>query len=333
MLPVGEKCVWWRQRRRMKLLSRTTRLDDLGQCAAMLRDRFLYDDVALRDLQAMWRRIIVEDVGRSAVVFEDGSPKRILAFGVSAAVSDDYYDRIPTEHAPFVGKKLLDAWRSGNNPLLDESAFGLANAGSGVNFVVIHNGLVETRDRDLFTSMLSLMSEGFVIQHAGCNVRATMNEAFGIPRGFSRLLGWSSNSYSDDQKRQLTMVPPSLEPEIVSVNRREAERLSGNLVLHQLFLRFTPPQCRLSAEERRMLRYAVEGESDDSIAEIMQIAPRTLKSRWASIYTSMEHMIGIAAGGQDGRRGVEVRRHILRYIREHREELCAYGLPHTRSPH
>jgi hypothetical protein len=299
----------------------------------MVRDRFLYDDLALRELQAMWRKIIVEDVGRSAVVFGDGSPKRILAFGVSAAVSDEYYDRIPVEHAPFVGKKLLDAWRSGNNPFLDESAFGSANAGEGVDFVTIHNGWVETADRDLLTSYISMLVEGFVVQHAGCNVRAVMHEAFGIPKGLSRPLGLSSSSYSDNQKRQLTMVPPSLEPEIVSVNRSQAERDSGNLILHQLFLRFTPPQCRLSAEERRMLRFAVEGESDDSIAEIMQIAPRTVKNRWASIYTSMEHTIGIAAGGHDGRRGVEVRRHILRYIREHREELSAYGLPHTRSTH
>jgi hypothetical protein len=63
----------------------------------------------------------------------------------------------------------------------------------------------------------------------------------------------------------------------------------------------------------------------------LQIAPRTLKKRWARVYAEMEPVTGIAPGGEGGGRGAEVRRHVLRYLRQHPEELHAFAAP-KRSP-
>jgi hypothetical protein len=67
----------------------------------------------------------------------------------------------------------------------------------------------------------------------------------------------------------------------------------------------------------------MEGLPDDEIADISEIAPRTLKKRWADIYAAMEPVTGLSPGGEDGRRGTEVRRHVLRHVRQHPEELHA----------
>ena len=84
--------------------------------------------------------------------------------------------------------------------------------------------------------------------------------------------------------------------------------------MNTLFLRFTPPLFSFNSLERRLLRFAIEGESDGRIADLLQIAPRTLKKRWAEIYLAMETVTGVPSGGLEGRRGAEARRHVLRYI-------------------
>jgi DNA-binding NarL/FixJ family response regulator len=114
-------------------------------------------------------------------------------------------------------------------------------------------------------------------------------------------------------------------PFIMSMTREEAAERPGNLAMNQIFLRFTAPRCRLRLQQRRVLRFALEGTPDNQIAEILNIAPRTLKKRWAEIYAAMEPATGILPGLGTGQRGTEIRRHALRYVRDHPEELHAYS--------
>jgi hypothetical protein len=109
------------------------------------------------------------------------------------------------------------------------------------------------------------------------------------------------------------------------MTREDARRYPGNLALNQVFLRFTPPRCGLPTHSRRLLRFALEGMPDNGIAKILNVAPSTLKKRWAEIYSAMEPVTGIAPGLGNGQRGAEMRRHVLRYVREHPEELHAHS--------
>jgi hypothetical protein len=68
----------------VKLLGRTTQPEDIDQCIDALRDRFLYREDQLGQLRAMWVALLSRDIARSAVVFDDAEPCRILAFGISA---------------------------------------------------------------------------------------------------------------------------------------------------------------------------------------------------------------------------------------------------------
>ncbi len=315
----------------MKLLGRTTRPTDLDRCLELVRDRFLYDDAALVDLKAMWQSVIDRDVGRSAVVFESDRPERVLAFGVSAAVSDARLASIVANAAPFIGRSLLDAWRLGDDPFLDEPSFAKANARDGLSVVVIHNGFDETIEPRFLPDALSVMSENFVNMHTGSNLKIVMHEAFGIPADIAIDLGMRITRYSAGHEALIASVPPDRTPIITTMTRAYAEQHPGNLVMAQTFLRFSPPQCDLSGAERRLLRLALEGTPDDVVADVLQIAPRTLKKRWADVYARMERVTGIAPGGGGGRRGAEIRRHVLRYVRQHPEEMHAYDATQRRA--
>lgn len=308
----------------MKLLGRTTRPTDLDQCLEIVRDRFLYERAELDALKNMWQSVLDRDIGRSAVLFESGDPQRVLAFGISAAVKDSHLATLAANRAPFVGRALFDAWRSGDDPFLDEPSFAIANAHDGLNVIVTHNGVEDAVLRHHLQDALSVLTENFVVLHRGSNIKIVLHESFGVPAQFALDLGLLITPYAQDHDARLASVPADRAPIVVSMTRAEAERRPGNLVFAQLFLRFSPPLCDLQSADRRLLRLSLEGIPDEAIAEIMQIAPRTLKKRWADVYARMERVTRIAPGGDSGHRGAEIRRHVLRYVREHPEELHAY---------
>ncbi len=309
----------------MKLHGRTTQPEDLDQCLTSLRDRFLYSEDQLNHLRAMWFSLLSRDVARSAVVFDEAEPRRILAFGISAPLRQMRFDEILRDKAPFIARTLLDEWLSGRKPFLDEREYAFANASDGLSTYVLHNGLSEVVNTSNLPNVLSKLSEAFVTQHAGCQLRAIAHESFGVPPEFAMDLGMRVIEYASQHQRELSDSPVDRKSFIILMTRDHAEQHPGNLMLNALFLRFNPPRFSLNSIERRLLRFAVEGESDERIANLLEIAPRTVKKRWADIYLVMEPATGIPSGELLGHRGAEIRRHVLRYIRQHPEELHAYA--------
>lgn len=309
----------------VNLHGRTTQPDDLDQCLASLRDGFLYSKEQLNRLQNMWLTLLSSDIARSAVIFDEAEPRRVLAFGIGAPLKQIRFERILRDKAPFVTRTLLDEWLSGRNPFLDEREYALANATDGLSVFVLNNAISDVVNvRDL-PAMLSELSEAFITQHAGSDMRATATEPFGLPPDFAVDIGLTLIEYLPEYHRKVADCPADRRPSLLTMSREDAERHPGNLVMHSLFLRFNPPRFSLNANERRLLRYALEGESDQRIADFLNIAPRTLKKRWAEIYLAMEPATGVLRDELCGHRGPESRRHVLRYISQHPEELHPYA--------
>lgn len=319
----------------MKLYGRTTRPGDLDQCLALVGDRFLYDDIALGSLRAMWLELITRDLGRSSVIYDECEPRRVVAFGISVAIERERFAEVDRGCAPFVARRLLDEWRAGVRPFLDEAAFAAANCGDGLCVLATHDGMIETDDPVRVAAILAAVAESFMVQHSGLNIAGFSHESFRFSREFAVEMGLIVRSEYPSYESILAGVPRNRQPFVVSMTRDEAARHPGNLVLNQMFLRFNAPQFAFAATERRLLRFALEGETDATIADILAIAPATLKKRWARIYEAMEAILGSNARGDDGRRGTEARRHVLHYIRHHPEELHAHRAPTTvaRSAH
>ena len=282
----------------------------------------------------MWFTLLMRDIGRSAVVFDEAEPQRILAFGISAALSRGRFEKILSDKAPFIGRTLLDEWLSEQKPFLNEREYAFENASDGLHVFVLQNGISESVGILDFPNMLSRLSENFVNQYAGCQLRAVAHEAFGVPREFSIDLGMQLIEHGPEHHQRVADCPVDRRPSIVMVTREQAQQHPGNITLNALFLRFSPPRFSLNAIERRLLRFALEGESDVRIADFLEIAPRTVKKRWAEIYLAMESVTGVQRGELSGHRGAEVRRHVLRYVRQHPEELhaCAHSTVTGRRP-
>lgn len=275
----------------------------------------------------MWLALVCSDIARSAVVVDERDPRRIVAFGIAAPIKQSRFDEIFRDNGPFITRELLEEWLSARNPFLDEREYASANASAGLNIFTLNNGLSDLVPDSAFALVLSKLTETFVTQYEGCNLKSIAHESFGIPREFAIDLGLEWIDHSDVHQRLLIDCPLDRRPSIVFVTRGRALEHPGNLTLNTLFLRFTPPQFSFDPLERRLLRFAIEGESDLRISELLQMAPRTLKKRWAKIYQAMERATGVSSGGLLGRRGAEARRHVLRYIRQHPEELHAHINP------
>ena len=205
-----------------------------------------------------------------------------------------------------------------------------ANSSDGLNIFILNNSLSNVVPDSALAIVLSKLSETFVTQYAGSNLKSIAHESFGVPREFAIDLGLKSIEYSDCHQLALINCPPDRKPSIVFMAREHALEHPGNLTLNTLFLRFTPPLFSFDSLERRLLRFAIEGENDLLISDLLHVAPRTLKKHWAKIYLIMERATGVSSGGLRGHRGTEVRRHVLRYIRQHPEELHAHrplGVP------
>jgi DNA-binding CsgD family transcriptional regulator len=309
----------------VKLLGRTTQPEDVAQCLHILRDRFLYTEDELQQLSTLWVGLLSRDIARSAVFYSETEPRRILAFGISAPLKKSRFDELLRERAAFITKTLLTEWTLGREPFLDEREYAYANASDGLNVFVLHNGVSDVLSASEFPSVLLRLSENFVTQYAGCRLQAVAHEAYGVPAEFAIDHGLQLIGYAQEHQRQLLVCPADRMPSLGVMSREHAAQHPGHLTMNMLFLRFAQPRFSFNVAERRLLRFAIEGESDLRIADLLQIAPRTLKKRWAQIYFTMETVTGIPSGGFGGHRGAEARRHVLRYIRQHPEELHAYS--------
>ena len=211
----------------MKLHGRTTQPEDLDQCLVLLRDRFLYGEDQLNHLRAMWFTLLSRDIGRSAVVFDEAEPERILAFGISAALRQIRFDNILRDKAPFIARTLLDEWLADRKPFLDEREYALENASDGLNVFVLHNGISEVVKVLNLPNVLSTMSESFVTQYAGCRLRAVAHESFGVPPEFAIDLGMQVIEHAPEHHQQLADCPADRQSFITIMTREQAQQHPG----------------------------------------------------------------------------------------------------------
>jgi DNA-binding CsgD family transcriptional regulator len=101
-----------------------------------------------------------------------------------------------------------------------------------------------------------------------------------------------------------------------------------------LFLSFATPRFRLTLREQDVLRLAIDGHTDDSIAQSLAESSSNVKKHFRSIYDKVERS-GVADALPRtetlpaGHRGTEMRRYVLNYLREHPEELHPYNPKHV----
>ncbi|MGH7328942.1 MAG: helix-turn-helix transcriptional regulator, partial [Polyangiaceae bacterium] len=81
------------------------------------------------------------------------------------------------------------------------------------------------------------------------------------------------------------------------------------------------PRFRFSPGEQQMLLLALEGRSDDDLADALGISAWTVKKRWQSVYAKVEAIDPSVVAPHEDEKLRQRRRFLLAYLREHLEEL------------
>jgi len=158
-------------------------------------------------------------------------------------------------------------------------------------------------------------------------------EAFGRenpelnPDRWGASLGYRVRQYTHGQLIEAGIAEADA-PSLWTATRADAVRNPG-YAMAVLFNSFTPPRCRFSPAEQGTLRLALDGKTDDAIARETDVSLASVKKRFRGIY---EKALGavpqdeiLTAPAAEGKRGAEVRRRLLNYVREHPEELRPYS--------
>jgi hypothetical protein len=102
---------------------------------------------------------------------------------------------------------------------------------------------------------------------------------------------------------------------------------------------YTAPCFYFNHSQRSLLQRALMGQTCERLATSLSISPWTVKKRWHAIYDRVADVDGellspqIAYGAHVSLRGAERRRHLLKYLRQHLEELRPCKPPKYRMGH
>lgn len=309
---------------------------DLPGCLPALRPgdpaRGLHDAGLVR----LWQRclghgafVVIERVGKARSGTIDG-------FGLSVFVPDVFADRYFTDPQPGVTLEFFRGLAAGEPVLLSEPQVARANAGSGINVLVLHFGSRLGDFSDPQTLALhALVGSSFYFSHGGHRIRSILAETYGAD---------ATRFAEDGQFRRLkdfaaatptayAHVPLQERPHLVGL-RRDWVLGAGWYPMAQLFSSVVP-RIYFSRTERRVLERAMLGEPDQVIADALGLSAHTVKSAWKhAIQRAGDTLDGLFPGGSSrdgGTRGREKRVYLLTYLREHMEELRPYPRERART--
>jgi DNA-binding CsgD family transcriptional regulator len=309
------------------ITSRAMREADLLPCLRTLPAWYAGDRiVGERAATAIWRRLLVSPAFLSGVVI-GASPRgaeRILGCGASVAVSAEWMNREWADPRPNLNSRLFAAVEAGEPVLLDRDQIARANAGGGVDFVLLATLQWSPALGIAPLEMLSISSKTFMTAHAGFRLRRLLAEA---PAALAKL--WEPAGIW----KTLARFPELEDRSIVGMSSEEAQAVPASIA--HLLHRYQAPRLGLRDGEQRVLLAAISGSTDAELARTLGLSLRAVKKHWLAIFARADEALPnlLAHGGAEGlgKRGPQKRHRVLAYVREHPEELRPYAPPERES--
>jgi DNA-binding CsgD family transcriptional regulator len=302
---------------------------DLPSCLPALRPGDPARSFQDAELVRLWQRclghgafVVIERIGKARLGTIEG-------FGLSVFVPDVFADRYFTDPRPGVTLEFFRGLGAGEPVLLSEPQVAQANAGPGINVLVLHFGSRLGDFSDPQTLALhALVGSSFYFSHGGHRIRSILAETYGpdatryAEEGQFRLL----KDFACATPAAYADVPVQERPHLVGL-RRDWVLGAGWYPMAQLFSSVMP-RIHFSRTERRVLERAMLGEPDQVIADALGLSSHTVKSAWKhAIQRAGDTIDGLFPGGSSRdtpTRGREKRIYLLTYLREHMEELRPY---------
>ena len=281
----------------------------------------------LLKLPVLWQEFHARGELHGGVVVEPGGAGdgSIMSFGMAVFVQDAFLTEALDRPRPYLHARVYERISNGVSPLVPPREIAAVNTAGGLNLLILHFGLRPGLTEDRLRAVLSAVQAGFRISHGGYRLRRVLQEAYGASQlPFMERGGFLlKSSYEDDEWAAGIAALPAVErPYLMGLYRDDPESRHPGAALADLF-RSPRPRLFFSPAEQRVLLHALLDESDAAIAEALGVSHDAVKKVWRRIYS---RVVAVDPGllgpsSEDGMRGREKRRELMRYVRYHLEEL------------
>lgn len=305
---------------------RTLSSKDFARVFSLTRERFAFQQEDGARFAALWTELLATESWRTVGVEDRRRPPatRLVGFGVSVFATDDFAERALAGR-PFLSRAFLEEWESGTRPFLTTRQIAEANAGAGLNLVVLHYGWCKDASPADLTAMQILQTERFMYEHAGFLTKDYIHEVFGAALKEFMLGGGMrvQHDYRGDAWRDALAHVSEDDWPYLFAHGTEASQ-AGTLTS---FFRSkgTRPRFGFSPGEQRLLLHALDGQSDEDLAVSLGVSAWTVKKRWQSVYGKVEAVDPtVVEPPHRDEKLRQRRRYLLAHLRQHLEELRPY---------
>ncbi|MFN0037900.1 MAG: helix-turn-helix transcriptional regulator [Burkholderiales bacterium] len=309
---------------------------DLPRCLELVRsqNRGCYRLDLIDRLPEFWLFLIRSRRHVIHVFVDDARPvgERIQGLVSAVFVSADFLQQHLAEPAPYLAQRILDRFLAGESPLLSPRAIAASHTSEGVNVIGIDFAFYqENWLRPATLRWLPVVQNSAREFLAGYRLRSYYREIFG------RDLFWISRAggyrletdYHKGPHAAVSQLTPPQRPYLFGMNADQAKRRTGSM--GSIFFQSQEPQFHFSPAEQDLLLLALRDVSDEEAAAALSISVHTIKMRWRAAFDrTSQYRPDLFPRHEPGTpRGNERRTKLLRYLRDHMEELRARN--HSRS--
>jgi hypothetical protein len=299
------------------MLLRAVRDSDLEECLALEPAHLGAELVGVQRAKAAWRRLLHEPAFNAAMIEDDAADgDRVLAFGAAVFVPAAFADAELADPQPGMIARLIAGVVEGQPVVLTAEELRHSNANDGLDLVCLAGVYRSDLNREMAIVILNMLSASFIAAYRGYRNRRILSEAIGeteiinfVASGIWRCV----KSFGDRARFVMT--------------RKEAFAMPVSNAI-DLF-RDAHPVLRLREQDQRLLESALNGLTDEELAQALKVHVGTVKKRWLEIYNRMSAasptiLPQYRIVHDDHTRGKQKRHRALAYVREHPEELRPY---------
>ncbi len=247
----------------------------------------------------------------------------VLAF-VANTVAEDYHNSPFPALSSFL---LRQVSQTDIGPFLNRRAQAEGNTGDGMQQVILEFAVdpMDMSHPEFGAVMNELYSAHFQFER-GFNVRSVFVEANSALEPLITGTGLRPIKYLDlEGNNENIVIPPNVGTKrgYYKIRREEMKSLPPSCAA-AILMTYMAPTFRFTPSEQRLLKRAIEGKTDEQIAEATGVSRDAVKQTWRNIYDHvLEVMPEILDDGEEqaSGRGSEKRRHIIAHVRNNLQEL------------
>jgi hypothetical protein len=302
---------------------RTLRRDDVGVILEALGWLLGAEADEKGSAYSAWEQLIDAPGFANIVIESDG---RLIGFGASVMVSEAFASHELERPGRGIAARVIHEYLTRSGGLLSRQGIAEANTNEGINIVILCGRWIgDDLTADEIRQTQTALARSFVEAHAGYHVKRILKE---LPCDQDVAYARATKVY-----RVLEFECPAAGSCSLGVIEAEDVNALANCSLAPLF---QPCKAVLGLRpiDQELLLAAIDGATDRELAERLGISLASVKRRWEDIYEKALSALSLPETlreGNAGKRGMQKRHYLLRYLRQNQHELRPFLLDCTAS--